>query len=212
MLTHRHLERPTQAWDAARLLKLSWFALALLVLLEIRAYAQGPPLMNQNAAPAKRGPASVNQTATTVSDRDALKVNWLYGSYVPKEVPLIPLTLDQRWRLYVRSTYTTPGIYIKTVAFTLSDQVKNNPSEWGRTFDGFAKRVGTREAQFVLQNTLTALQMPWSAGSHATTAATAPGSGREPGTRLCAISLPMEGKARGCARKSCPTPGPLGLP
>jgi len=36
-----------------------------------------------------------------------LKVNWLYRSYVPKEVPLTPLRGKKRWTLYVRSTYTT---------------------------------------------------------------------------------------------------------
>jgi hypothetical protein len=94
---------------------------------------------------------------TSVSDDDALKVNWLYGAFVPKGVPMEPLTPQQRWKLYVRMTYTTPGIYIKTGLFTMSDQIRNVPPEWGKTPEGFAKRLGTREAQFVIQNSLTAL-------------------------------------------------------
>jgi hypothetical protein len=102
---------------------------------------------------------TVGQTKMTspISNKDALKVNWLYGAFVPKDVPLKPLTPRQRWRLYLRMTYTTPGIYVKTGLFTLSDQLRNSPSEWGRTTGGFGKRLGTREAQFVVQNSLTAL-------------------------------------------------------
>jgi len=52
----------------------------------------------------------------------AINVNWLHGSYVRKDVPLKPLGGRQRFRLYVRQTYTTWGIYIKTTAFALHDQ------------------------------------------------------------------------------------------
>jgi len=135
----------------------------LLVLFELPAHAQDQATVteeaapgNQAATPANAGPPSVGQTGTPPTDNDELQVNWLYGSFIPKDVPLVPLTQRQRWKLYLRSTYTTPGIYIKTVGFTLSDQIKNTPEDWGRTFDGFAKRVGTRETQFVIQNSLNA--------------------------------------------------------
>ena len=88
---------------------------------------------------------------------DQIKVNWLYGSYVPKEVPLTPLTRDMRWKLYVRQTYLTWGIYVKTVFFATHDQVKDTYPEWGDGFDGFMKRLGTRQAEFVIQNSTIAL-------------------------------------------------------
>jgi hypothetical protein len=84
-------------------------------------------------------------------------VNWLYRAYIPKDVSLRALTPEQRWKLYVRMTYTTPGIYIKTVAFTIRDQVTDISHQWGDGGEGFAKRLGSREAQFVLQNSFTAL-------------------------------------------------------
>lgn len=71
-----------------------------------------------------------------------LNVNWLYGPYIPKDVPLRSLTLEQRWKLYVRMTYTTPGIYIKTIAFAIRDQVTDIPHQWGDGGEGFAKRFG----------------------------------------------------------------------
>jgi hypothetical protein len=86
-----------------------------------------------------------------------LPVNWLYGAYVPKDVPLVPLTGKQRFKLYIRQTYTTPGIYIKTGFFALHDQVKNTPPAWGDDFSGFAKRVGSNQATNVIQNSFTSL-------------------------------------------------------
>jgi hypothetical protein len=86
-----------------------------------------------------------------------INVNWFYGSYVPKEVPLEFLNAHQRFRLYLRQTYTTWGIYLKTTLFALSDQANDRYPEWGDGFAGFAKRLGTRQAEFVMQNSVIAL-------------------------------------------------------
>jgi hypothetical protein len=86
-----------------------------------------------------------------------INVNWLYGSYVPKEVPLESLSSDHRFKLYIRQTYTTFGIYIKTTLFAVHDQIHNTYPEWGDGFDGFAKRFGTRQAEFVIQNSVISL-------------------------------------------------------
>jgi hypothetical protein len=86
-----------------------------------------------------------------------INVNWFYGSYVPKDVPLESLDGTQRLKLYTRQTYTTWGIYIKTLAFTLHDQIHNSDPEWGDDFAGFAKRFGSRQAQFIIQNSITSL-------------------------------------------------------
>ena len=100
---------------------------------------------------------------STVSETPASKpmsqinVNWLYGSYVPKDVPLESLDGGQRFKLYTRQTYTTWGIYIKTMLFTVHDQVHDSNPQWGDGAEGFAKRFGTREAQFVMQNSVNSL-------------------------------------------------------
>ena len=86
-----------------------------------------------------------------------INVNWLYGSYVPKDVPLSPLSGQNRVKLYIRQTYTTPGIYIKTTAFALHDQIHETNPEWGDGFAGFAKRLGSRQAQFIIQNSVISL-------------------------------------------------------
>jgi hypothetical protein len=86
-----------------------------------------------------------------------INVNWLYGSYVPKEVPLKSLNGDERLKLYKRQTYTTWGVYLKSTLFALSDQAHDRYPEWGGGFEGFAKRLGTRQAEFILQNSVISL-------------------------------------------------------
>jgi hypothetical protein len=97
------------------------------------------------------------QSSAPSTDNSQLKVNWLYGSYVPKDVPLLPLDAHMRFRLYIRATYTTWGIYVKSISFTLHDQIRGTYPEWGDGFDGFAKRLGTRQAEFIIQNSTIAL-------------------------------------------------------
>lgn len=86
-----------------------------------------------------------------------INVNWLYGSYVPKEVDLKPLSPHARVQLYVRQTFTTPGIYIKTTLFALHDQITDRQPEWGSSFVGFSKRLADRQAQFIIQNSMISL-------------------------------------------------------
>ena len=94
---------------------------------------------------------------TEAASNGQLKVNWLYGSYVPKDVPLVALSNDMRFKLYLRSTYTTWGIYVKTVFFATRDQIHDTYPEWGDGFGGYAKRFGSRQAEFVIQNSTIAL-------------------------------------------------------
>lgn len=85
-----------------------------------------------------------------------INVNWLYGAYVPGDVEMKPLTNGERMRLYIRQTFTTPGIYVKTTLFAMHDQVVNSPPEWDGGASGFAKRALSRQGQFIIQNSLAA--------------------------------------------------------
>jgi len=95
--------------------------------------------------------------ATSAESQAQINVNWFYGSYVPKNVPLESLDARMRWKLYLRQTYTTPGIYIKTLLFATHDQVTDSDPEWGDDFEGFAKRLGNRQVQFIIQNSVSSL-------------------------------------------------------
>lgn len=100
--------------------------------------------------------AQIVPTAPTTSDKQ-INVNWLYGSYVPRTVQLRSLNPDERLKLYVRQTYMTPGIYIKTTIFAVHDQITNSNPGWGGGFQGFAKRLGDRQLQFIIQNSVTSV-------------------------------------------------------
>jgi hypothetical protein len=93
----------------------------------------------------------------TVPAQNQLEVNWLYGAYIPKDIPIKALNGEERYKLFVRQSFTTPGIYIKTGVFALHDQIENVPPQWGSGFEGFAKRVGTRQTQYILQYSFTSL-------------------------------------------------------
>jgi hypothetical protein len=84
-------------------------------------------------------------------------VNWLYGSYVPKDVALESMNGKTRFKLYIRQTYATWGIYVKTAFFATNDQVHNTFPEWGDGFEGYAKRYGTRQGQFIMLNSVISL-------------------------------------------------------
>jgi len=103
-------------------------------------------------------PTATQQTPTqqTQAQKEGkqINVNWLYGSYVPKDVPLVPLTPHQRFQLYLHQTYITYGIYIKTVFFALEGQIKGTPPEWDGGASGFGKRALSYQGQFIIQNTI----------------------------------------------------------
>jgi hypothetical protein len=88
---------------------------------------------------------------------ETLQVNWLYGAFIPKEAPVQPLSNEERFNLYLRQTYTTTGIYIKTGFFVLHDQGVDAPPGWERGASGFGKRLGSLQTQNILQNSLTSL-------------------------------------------------------
>jgi hypothetical protein len=97
---------------------------------------------------------STDETNAVQGQSSQFEVNWLYGVFVPKDVPLVPLTPKRRGLLYLRQTYLTYGIYLKTAVFSLGDQATRSPPEWGSGFEGYGKRIGSRYGTFAIQNTL----------------------------------------------------------
>jgi hypothetical protein len=97
-----------------------------------------------------------SQTSAQPSVNTTLPVNWLYGAYIPKDAPRVALNGKQRFKLYIRQTFTTPGIYIKTGFFAVHDQMADTPPAWDG-FSGFVKRVGSNQATNTIQNSFTSL-------------------------------------------------------
>jgi hypothetical protein len=88
----------------------------------------------------------------SVQGAQQLKVNFIYGAYVPKDVPLVSLTGHQRAHLFVLQTFTTPGIYVKTTFLALMNQASGTPYEWGGGFEGFGRRLASSYARSSIQN------------------------------------------------------------
>jgi hypothetical protein len=142
-------KRSSCAKFATRVSAATSVAVSVLILALTSASAQA------TASPA--GPQAGSQQADQQkADQQAgkqINVNWLYGSFVPKDVPLVPLAPHQRFRLYLSSTYTTWGIYLKTLFFASLDQVKDTPPQWNGG-SGFAKRALSYQGQFIIQNSI----------------------------------------------------------
>jgi len=83
-------------------------------------------------------------------------VSWLYGPYVPKDVPLLPMTFQNRLRLFERQSFTTPGIYLKSVFIGLIEQANGTPRDWGGGGDGYGRRVVSNYGQNLIQNSFSA--------------------------------------------------------
>lgn len=88
---------------------------------------------------------------------ETVPVNWLYGAIIPKGAPVQPLNYEERFDLYLRQTYSTTGMYIKTGFFVIHDQGVDAPPGWGRGVSGFGKRLGSIESQNMIQSSITSL-------------------------------------------------------
>jgi hypothetical protein len=64
------------------------------------------------------------ESATT---QNQLAVNRLYGAYIPKDAPTVALDGNERYRLFIRQSFTTPGIYIKTGFFRFTIRLETHP-------------------------------------------------------------------------------------
>ena len=93
----------------------------------------------------------------TPTVNETVPVNWLYGAYIPKDAPIESLNNEERFNLYLRQTYTTSGIYIKTGLFLIHDQGVDAPPGWGQGASGLAKRLGSLQVQNIIQNSLSSL-------------------------------------------------------
>src|SRR5260370_13592909 len=85
------------------------------------------PVPTPQAPAAKSG----KQTSDKQGSDKQINVSWVYGAYVPKDVPLRSLNGRERAHLWVRASFTTYGIYFKTALFSINDQINNHPAPSG---------------------------------------------------------------------------------
>jgi hypothetical protein len=62
-----------------------------------------------------------------------------------------PLTLDQKFQLYLRQTYSVSSMLVPA-GFAAIDQAVDSPKEWGQDGQGYLNRLGTQRGQFQIGN------------------------------------------------------------
>lgn len=65
-----------------------------------------------------------------------------------------PLTGEERWRVYWRATYASPGTFFRAAGPALADQINDRPDVWPQGMDGYSRRFASRFARFALQDSL----------------------------------------------------------
>jgi hypothetical protein len=64
-----------------------------------------------------------------------------------------PLSGKERWDLYLRSAFWSPGVLLRAAGPALGAHLNNEPSAWGQGAEGYTKRLGNRFGRFALQET-----------------------------------------------------------
>jgi hypothetical protein len=101
-----------------------------------------------SAAPANPQAANANQP---------LAVNPLTGVGTASAANYHPLTGKERWKLYWKQNYASPGAYVGPVFTSLVlDQATNSPSEWCCGAAGYGRRLASRTGMAITQGTIQA--------------------------------------------------------
>jgi hypothetical protein len=89
--------------------------------------------------------------------KQRLKVNPVTGLAVAFQPNYTPLTGTERWKLYFKMTYASPGPYLSPVMTALFlDQTNGTPRQWGGGFPGLGRRLASRVGNSVLEGTFQA--------------------------------------------------------
>jgi hypothetical protein len=71
----------------------------------------------------------------------------------PVRASYAPLTGKERWNIYVRDGFWSPGVLFKAAGPALGGQLNNEPPEWGQGMEGYSKRFANRFGRNALQET-----------------------------------------------------------
>ena len=84
-------------------------------------------------------------------------VNPITGMVASREATYVPLTGEERWKLYWRMNYFSMGAYFGPFFSALVlDQATGSPEQWGGGFAGYGRRVASRTGTAILQGTFQA--------------------------------------------------------
>jgi len=100
---------------------------------------------------------SVSASPPATDQTQRTDVNALTGMAVASLSNYTPLTLNERWKLYLKMTYASAGPYFSPLVNALAlDQSSDTPRQWGDGFAGFGRRLASRAGNAVLQGSFQA--------------------------------------------------------
>jgi len=89
-------------------------------------------------------------------EKKPLKVNPITDLATSSATNYVPLTPHDRWKLYWRQMYS-PGAYFgPIVTASVLDQATDSPPQWGPAIGGYGRRVVSRVASSLIQETVEA--------------------------------------------------------
>jgi hypothetical protein len=65
-----------------------------------------------------------------------------------------PPTASERWQIYWRSTYASPGAFFRAAGPALGDHLNDRPETWPQGAEGYSRRFANRFARFALQDSM----------------------------------------------------------
>jgi len=80
----------------------------------------------------------------------------LFSSAMVNKAEWRPLTGEERWRIYWRRTYFTPGVIFRTFGPATGSHLSDEPPQWGQGAEGYFRRAGNRFARFTMRDTMEA--------------------------------------------------------
>jgi len=110
---------------------------------------------------ARAGPGELGETPDAVGQGDVTNGETAKpDGDAPKPVVAVvaqsayqPLTGKERWDLYLREAFWSPGVFFRAAGPALGAQLNNEPPQWGQGMEGYSKRFANRFGRFALQET-----------------------------------------------------------
>lgn len=65
-----------------------------------------------------------------------------------------PPTGAERWQIYWRTTYASPGTFFRAAGPALGDHLNDRPEVWPQGMEGYWRRFANRFARFALQDSM----------------------------------------------------------
>jgi hypothetical protein len=95
------------------------------------------------------------QATTKPAAAETVKPGMFWGTVIRRD-EFSPLTGKQRWGLYWRQTYWTPGAFFRAAGPALGAHLDNDPPQWGQGAAGYSRRFADRFARSTIQDSIEA--------------------------------------------------------